>query len=361
MEANIIKYRFWSEKAKSLEPYVPGEQPKDKKYIKLNTNENPYPPSPKVLRAIIDSVNESLRLYPDPDCTELCREIAGYYNLNEKQVFPGNGSDEILAFAFLAFFNPGNPIIFPDITYSFYPVYCDLYNIDYNLVPLDDEFNIQIEEFFRPNGGIVFPNPNAPTGKALPLSGIVKILDYNKESVVIIDEAYVDFGGETAACLIGEYKNLLIVQTFSKSRSLAGLRLGFALGDEKLIEALNMVKNSFNSYTIDRLALRAGIEAIKDDEWFQSSRQKIIATRERITSALRKLGFKVTDSKANFIFISHESYKAVDLFTALKDRGVLVRYFNKPRIDNYLRVTIGSDEEMDKFLEIIREIINEQV
>ena len=355
VEVNTSK--FWSEKVKSLEPYVPGEQPKDKKYIKLNTNENPYPPSPRVIKAIIDSANEGLRLYPDPECTELCQEIARYYNLNEKQVFPGNGSDEILAFAFMAFFNPGNPIVFPDITYSFYPVYCDLCNIDYELNPLDDEFNIQVDGFLRPNGGIVFPNPNAPTGKALPLSDIIKILDYNKESVVIIDEAYVDFGGETTACLIDRYPNLLIIQTFSKSRSLAGLRLGFALGDERLIDALNIVKNSFNSYTIDRLAIKAGMEAIKDDEWFQSSRQKIIATRERITSALRALGFKVLDSKANFIFISHESYRAGDLFTILKNKGVLVRYFNKPRIDNYLRVSIGTDDEMDRFLEILKEVI----
>jgi len=355
VEVNTSK--FWSEKVKSLEPYVPGEQPKDKKYIKLNTNENPYPPSPRVIKAIIDSANEGLRLYPDPECTELCQEIARYYNLNEKQVFPGNGSDEILAFAFMAFFNPGNPIVFPDITYSFYPVYCDLYNIDYELNPLDDEFNIQVDGFLRPNGGIVFPNPNAPTGKALPLSDIIKILDYNKESVVIIDEAYVDFGGETTACMIDRYPNLLVIQTFSKSRSLAGLRLGFALGDERLIDALNIVKNSFNSYTIDRLAIKAGMEAIKDDEWFQSSRQKIIATRERITSALRALGFKVLDSKANFIFISHESYRAGDLFTILKNKGVLVRYFNKPRIDNYLRVSIGTDDEMDRFLEILKEVI----
>jgi len=355
VEVNTSK--FWSEKVKSLEPYVPGEQPKDKKYIKLNTNENPYPPSPRVIKAIIDSANEGLRLYPDPECTELCQEIARYYNLNEKQVFPGNGSDEILAFAFMAFFNPGNPIVFPDITYSFYPVYCDLYNIDYELNPLDDEFNIQVDGFLRPNGGIVFPNPNAPTGKALPLSDIIKILDYNKESVVIIDEAYVDFGGETTACMIDRYPNLLVIQTFSKSRSLAGLRLGFALGDERLIDALNIVKNSFNSYTIDRLAIKAGMEAIKDDDWFQSSRQKIIATRERITSALRALGFKVLDSKANFIFISHESYRAGDLFTILKNKGVLVRYFNKPRIDNYLRVSIGTDDEMDRFLEILKEVI----
>lgn len=356
---NINSSKYWSEKAKSLEPYVPGEQPKDKKYIKLNTNENPYPPSPRVLKAIINSTNESLRLYPDPECSELCQAIAKYYNLNEKQVFPGNGSDEILAFAFMAFFDPGNPIIFPDITYSFYPVYCNLYNIEYILVPLDDEFNVKIEGFHcgNRNGGIVFPNPNAPTGKALSLKDIMSILDYNKENVVIIDEAYIDFGGETAVGLIDKYSNLLVVQTFSKSRSLAGLRLGFAMGNENLIEALNRIKNSFNSYTIDRIAIKAGIEAIKDEMYFQSSRQKIIATRERVTSVLRTLGFKVIDSKANFIFISHESSKASDLFTALKNKGVLVRFFNKPGIDNYLRVSIGTDEEMDRFLEILKEII----
>jgi len=232
-----------------------------------------------------------------------------------------------------------------------------MFNLDYKLVPLDDEFNIQVEKFSCRNGGIVFPNPNAPTGKALPLKDIIRILDYNKESVVIIDEAYIDFGGETAVGLIDKYPNLLVVQTFSKSRSLAGLRLGFAMGSENLIDALNRVKNSVNSYTIDRLAIKAGIEAIKDEIWFQTSRQKIIATRDRVTSILRTMGFKVIDSKANFIFISHESSKAGDLFTSLKNRGVLVRFFNKPKIDNYLRVSIGTDEEMDNFLEILNGII----
>lgn len=349
--------KYWSEKVKNLEPYIPGEQPRDKKYIKLNTNENPYPPSPKVLEVIANSANESLRLYPDPECTELCQAIADYYSLNKRQVFPGNGSDEILAFAFMAFFNPGNPIIFPEITYSFYPVYCNMFNIDYNLITLDNEFNIPIEKFFCQNGGIIFPNPNAPTGKALLLKDINSILEYNKDTVVIVDEAYIDFGGETAAGLINKFSNLLVVQTFSKSRSLAGLRLGFALGSEGLIEALNRIKNSINSYTIDRIAIKAGIESIKDEAWFQSTRQKVIDTRDRVTTALRNLGFKVIDSKANFIFISHEDFKARDLFTILKDRGVLVRHFNKPPIDNYIRISIGTDEEMDRFIEIIKEIM----
>ncbi|HOJ11496.1 MAG TPA: histidinol-phosphate transaminase [Clostridiales bacterium] len=349
--------KYWSERVKLLEPYVPGEQPKDKKYIKLNTNENPYPPSPKVLDAIIKSADESLRLYPDPDCIELRKAISSYYKLNEKQVFPGNGSDELLAFSFMAFFNPGDPILFPDITYSFYPVYCSMFNIDYKLIPLDKELSIPIDRFFAKNGGIIFPNPNAPTGKYLPVEAIRNILEHNCDNVVIVDEAYIDFGGDSVIGLIDEYPNLLIIQTFSKSRSLAGLRLGFALGNENLIDALNMIKNSINSYTIDRLAIKAGIEAIKDEDYFQTTKRRIISTRERVTEALKNMGFRVVDSKANFIFITHPDKEAEWLFISLKEKGVLVRYFKKPGIDNFLRVSIGSEEEMEVFLTIIQGLV----
>ena len=266
--------KLWSEVAKRLEPYVPGEQPKDKKYIKLNTNENPYPPSPKVLAAMKTAVNEDLRLYPTPTCDELREVIAHKYNLTKAQVFVGNGSDELLAFVFQAFFNPLSPIVFPDITYSFYPVYAGLYNIDYKLVPLNDDFSIPVEKFFESNGGVIFPNPNAPTGKYMGLEAVEEILQHNPSNVVVVDEAYIDFGGESAVKLIKKYPNLLIVQTVSKARSLAGLRVGFALGHKDLIEALDRVKNSFNSYTLDRVAL-AGVKAsFEDDESCVAACQK---------------------------------------------------------------------------------------
>lgn len=350
--------RYWSETVKSLEPYVPGEQPQDKKYIKLNTNENPYPPSPHVIEAIKQAANEKLKLYPEPTCKELRAVIAQYYNLKPEQVFAGNGSDEILAFSFLAFFNPGQPIFFPDITYSFYKVYAELFHIDYQLVPLDSEFTVPIKLLLADNGGILLPNPNAPTGKYLPLDSIKNILEHNKDKVVIIDEAYIDFGGESAVQFIPEYPNLLVIQTFSKSRSLAGLRVGFALGHEDLIEGLDRIKNSINSYTLDRLALIGAQEAIKDRSYFEQTRSKIIKTREQVSKRLAEMGFKVIDSKANFLFISYPLFSAAHLFQLLKERGILVRYFNKPRIDSFLRVTIGTDEEMEAFLKVIKEIIS---
>jgi histidinol-phosphate aminotransferase len=348
---------YWSQIAKDIEPYVPGEQPRDKKYIKLNTNENPYPPSPKVLEAIRQAANGDLRLYPDPSCTILRETIAKYYGLNIDEVFVGNGSDEILAFAFLAYFNPGKPILFPDITYSFYPVYSKLFNIDYSLVHLSNDFSIPVEEFFGENGGVIIANPNAPTGKYMCPELIEEIVKRNINSVVIIDEAYIDFGGESSVRLIRQYPNILVVKTLSKSRSLAGLRLGYALGQKDLLEGLDRIKNSINSYTIDRLGLLAAVKAIEDEDYFNNTRFKIINTRERISGELVKSGFKVVESKANFIFISHPSVRAADIFKQLKDRGVLVRYFNKPRIDNYLRVSIGSDEEMDVFLRAVSEIV----
>lgn len=351
--------KYWSEITKNIEPYVCGEQPKDKKYIKLNTNENPYPPSPKVLEAIKNAANGDLRLYPDPNCDNLREVIAQYYNLNKEQIFIGNGSDEVLAFSFLAFFNSGETIIFPDISYSFYPVYADLYNINYKLAKLDEEFSIPVSELMTDNGGVVIPNPNAPTGKYLDVDLIKKILDYNSDKVVIIDEAYIDFGGTSVVGLIKDYPNLLVIQTLSKSRSLAGIRLGFALGQEELIEGLNRIKNSFNSYTIDRVAAIAGTEAIKDEGYFKECVCKIINSREKVTEKLIRLGFNVIPSKANFIFATHSIYPANELFTRLREKSVLVRYFNKDRINNYLRITIGSEEEMDLFVEKVEEIIKE--
>jgi histidinol-phosphate aminotransferase len=324
----------------------------------LNTNENPYPPSPKVIEAIRQAANESLRRYSDPLCSELRTAIAGYYGLRKEQVFVGNGSDEVLAFAFLAFFNPGDRILFPDITYTFYKVYAALFRVEYDLVPLDEDFSIPIEMFFRENRGILIPNPNAPTGKLMPVESVRSILEHNRDSVVVIDEAYIDFGGESAARLIPDYPNLLVVQTLSKSRSLAGLRVGFAIGQEGLIEGLDRIKNSINSYTLDRLALAGAREAIRDKAYCEETTLKVINTRERVSARLEEIGFKVIPSKTNFVFISHPLHHAETLFRQLRERGILVRYFNEPRIDNYLRVTIGSDDEMDSFLRVVGEILS---
>lgn len=348
---------YWSKTAASLTPYVPGEQPKDRTYIKLNTNENPYPPSPSVLAAIRDAVNEDLRLYPDPTCSRLRQTIAENYGVTAEQVFVGNGSDEILAFAFQAFFDPDKPILFPDITYSFYPVYADLYRIPYTLVPLDEDFRVPLEPFLAANGGIVLPNPNAPTALSLPLEGIRKLLEGNKDRVVVLDEAYIDFGGESAVPLVGDYPNLLVVHTLSKSRSLAGLRTGFAFGQPDLIEGLNRVKNSFNSYTLDRLALAGAEAAIRDDAYFHETVQKVARTRDESAQRLAELGFHVTDSKANFLFASHPRVPAKQLFQELRNRGILVRYFDKPRINNYLRISVGTDEEMGRLVEALTSIL----
>ena len=345
--------KYWSKLAASLEPYVPGEQPKDRKYIKLNTNENPYPPSAKVTEAIKAAANDNLKLYPDPNGDELKKTLANYYGLKKEQVFVGNGSDEVLAFSFMAFFDPNDPILFPDITYSFYPVYANVFKIDYELVPLNEDFTLPVAKLFKDNGGVIIPNPNAPTGSFVALEYIEEILSHNKDKVVIIDEAYIDFGGESAVSLIDKYPNLLVIQTLSKSRSLAGLRVGFALGHEDLIKGLDTIKNSINSYTLDRLALIGAVEAIKDDEYFQDTRNKIISTREKVSSKLSKLGFYIVPSKSNFIFISHSSVKAEDLFIRLKEEAILVRYFKQPRIDNFLRVSIGNDEEMDAFIKAV--------
>jgi histidinol-phosphate aminotransferase len=349
--------KYWNELTKRIEPYVAGEQPKDKKYIKLNTNENPYPPSEKVLKAISEANNSDLRLYPDPDCDKLREKVAGYYNLNKNQIFIGNGSDEVLAFSFLTFFSSDKEIVYPDISYSFYPVYADLYGLKTRLSQLKEDFSINVENFLSNNGGVIIPNPNAPTGKYLDINSIKKILDYNSENVVIIDEAYIDFGGQSVVGLIKDYPNLLVIQTLSKSRSLAGMRIGIALGQEELIEGLNRIKNSFNSYTCDRIAQVAAIAAFEDEEYFKDCSNRIINTREKVVNKLTEIGFKVVPSKANFIFVSHKEIEAQKLFTKLREKGVLVRYFNKPKINNYLRISIGSEEEMDVFLEKVMEII----
>lgn len=346
--------RYWTQTVRNVKPYVPGEQPKDRKYIKLNTNENPYPPSAKAILAIRQAANETLRLYPDPAGDELRDTIADRFGLKRGNVFIGNGSDELLAFCFPAFFEPaGRPVLFAEITYSFYPVYAEFFHVPYRLIPVDHEFDIPVDSYFQDNGGILIANPNAPSGKGFPLEDIEKILQYNEKSVVILDEAYIDFGGQTAVGLIDRYPNLLIIRTLSKSHALAGLRVGFALGNEELIDGIVRVKDSINSYTVDRLAQAGAREAIKDDAYFQETRSKIIRTRERVSAELEKTGFRVIPSQANFIFISHPQRPGRDLFHDLREKGILVRYFDKPKIDNFLRVTIGTDEEMDSFLAAI--------
>ena len=347
---------FWSDRIRSLTPYTPGEQPKDRKFIKLNTNENPYPPAPGVLEAIRENADASLRLYPDPEGMLLRQALAHAYGLEEDQIFVGNGSDEVLAFAFQAFYSPGDEIVFPDITYSFYPVYANLFGIRCRTVPLKDDFTIPVEQM-QGSKGVVIANPNAPTGIELPQSELRRILEANREVAVIVDEAYVDFGGESALPLIREYPNLLVIQTCSKSRALAGLRVGFAFGNPNLIQALNCVKNSINSYTLDRLALVGAAAAVADKEYFDAQRYKVMATRTRTTEILKEMGFQVLPSKANFIFITHPTVPAQTLFAGLREKGVLVRYFNQPRIDNYLRVSIGTDQEMDAFLTAVKELI----
>ncbi len=349
--------RYWTDAVKNIKPYVPGEQPKDRRYIKLNTNENPYPPSPKAIDAIKRAADDTLRLYPDPSGDALRDTIAEYFGLQRTNVFIGNGSDELLAFCFPAFFEPsGPPILFAEITYSFYPVYAAFFNTPYRLIPVDGEFNVPVEGYFQENGGIIIANPNAPTGKGLDLASVETILKKNVASVVVLDEAYIDFGGRSAAGLTNRYPNLLVIRTLSKSHSLAGLRVGYALGNEELIEGITRVKDSINSYTVDRLAQAGAREAIKDDAWFQETRSKIIATRERVTARLKDRGFLVIPSEANFIFISNPQCPARILFQRLREKGVLVRYFDKPKIDNYLRVSIGTDEEMDGFLAAVADI-----
>ena len=369
-ERNLMT-RFISELAGTLVPYVPGEQPKDKKYVKLNTNENPYPPSPAVLRAIRKET-ENLRLYPDPDADAAREAAAAYYNeslsldgdaaLDRGNFFIGNGSDEILAFIYPTFFK-GKKLAFPDITYSFYPVYAALFEVDCEIFPLKEDFSMDLETLMplpEDVAGLLLCNPNAPTGRALELAEIRRILEANRERLIVVDEAYVDFGAETAAGLVNEYDNLLITQTLSKSRQLAGIRSGLAIGCHELIQALDTVKNSFNSYTADRLAIAATVAAFEDRDYFHSTRNTIIETRDHVTAELRRMDFDVIESSANFIFVKPPAMiRAEQLFTELRNRGVLVRYFNKPRISDRLRVTIGTPEQMKTFLATVREILEE--
>jgi histidinol-phosphate aminotransferase len=350
--------KFWSEIVQKLTPYTPGEQPRLNNLIKLNTNENPYGPSPRVIEALKAEAADSLRLYPDPNSDRLKEAVANYYGIKPAQVFAGNGSDEILAHVFQALLKHDKPLLFPDITYSFYPVYCGLYQIQYKTVPLTDHFEIDVNEYVQANGGIIFPNPNAPTGRLLSLSEIERLLNGNRESVVVIDEAYVDFGGESAISLIDHYPQLLVTQTFSKARSLAGLRAGFAVGHPDLIEALHRVKDSFNSYPLDRFAIAGAVAAMKDREYFELTRLKVIASRERLVTKLRVLDFEVLPSGANFILAKHASRNGAELTEKLREHSIIVRHFKSPaRISAFLRITIGTDEECDLLVNALEQLL----
>jgi len=352
---------FWSSRTKKLEPYIPGEQPKDGSvFIKINTNECPYPPSPKVAEVIKNFSCDSLRLYPNPEAYDAKKTIADYYGLKIDEVFLGNGSDEVLAMAFAAFYDNEKTVNFADVTYSFYPVYCNMFDISFNYIPLLEDFSYDVEGFIKTVGGVVIANPNAPTSVAISLLDIERIVKNHKNDVVIIDEAYVDFGAESAIQLISKYDNLLIVQTMSKSRALAGMRIGFALGNKKLIEGMDRVKNSINSYTLDRLAIAVACAAIEDEEYFKEITGKIIKTREKTISSLKKLDFIILISSANFLFITNKNFEAKEFFEYLRKNGILVRYFNKPRLCDYLRVSIGTDEEMDVFIKITEAYCNEK-
>ena len=347
----------WEENVRRVTPYVPGEQPKDADVIKLNTNENPYPPSPKVAKVLQDFEAGVLRKYPDPEAGELVSALAKAYGANREQIFVGVGSDDVLAMSFLTFFNSGKPVLFPDITYSFYDVWADLFGIPYRCVPLDDDFCIRSDDYRGDCGGIIFPNPNAPTGIELPQESVEKIVKDHPDVIVIVDEAYVDFGGTSALPLIEKYDNVLIVQTFSKSRSMAGMRIGFAMGNPALIKYLNDVKYSFNSYTMSRISIECGISAIRDRSYFEETCRRIIETREWAKKELDALGFEFGDSKANFIFVRHKSVPAEELYNALRKEHIYVRYFKKPRIDNCLRITIGTREEMEALFAFLRKYI----
>ncbi|MDP1613900.1 MAG: histidinol-phosphate transaminase [Sulfuritalea sp.] len=350
--------RFWSDVVKGLTPYVPGEQPKLANLVKLNTNENPYGPSPRVLEAIRGATGESLKLYPDPNAEQLKTAIGKYYAVEARNVFVGNGSDEVLAHIFLALLKHSRPILFPDISYSFYPVYCGLYQVGYETIPLAADFSIRLDDYAKPNGGIIFPNPNAPTGCLVPLADIERLLQSNPDSVVVIDEAYVDFGGESAIPLVARYPNLLVVQTLSKSRSLAGLRVGFAVGHVDLIEALERVKNSFNSYPLDRLAIAGAVAAFEDREYFKQTCNAVIATREKLVGELTALGFDVLPSAANFIFARHPQHDAEKSALALRRRSIIVRHFKLPRIEQFLRITVGTDEQCAALVKALKEVLS---
>ena len=346
--------KFWSPFVKELVPYVPGEQPKLANLVKLNTNENPYGPSPKAIAAMQAELADSLRLYPDPNGERLKRAVADYYGVQPAQVFVGNGSDEVLAHAFHGLFQHGKPLLFPDVTYSFYPVYCGLYGIAYETIALNDRFQIDVADYARPNGGIIFPNPNAPTGCLLALDAIERLLQANPDSVVLVDEAYIDFGGTSAIALVDRYPNLLVTQTLSKSRSLAGLRVGLAVGHPDLIEALERIKNSFNSYPLDRIAIAGAAAAFEDREHFAQTCGQVIASRETVVAAMQAMGFEVLPSAANFIFARHSHQDAARLAAGLREQGIIVRHFKQPRIDQFLRITIGAPEQNQALLAALK-------
>jgi len=360
MSVSTAQMRFWSPEVRELEPYVPGEQPKIQNLLKLNTNENPYPPSPKVVEAVQAVLHEqadALRLYPDPDATALKQAIAKQQNIDVSQVFVGNGSDEVLAHIFKAFFLQEEPILYPDITYSFYPVYSQFFGTKIKEIPLNENFEIDVKDYTQPNGGVIITNPNAPTSIALSLAEIEQVLQANPDRVVVIDEAYVDFGAESAVSLVNRYENLVVCQTTSKSRSLAGLRVGFAIAQPHLIAALEAVKNSFNSYPIDRFAIAAAVASFEDQAYFEEQCQKVIISREKLVRDLTELGFNVLPSKANFIFATHSQYDAGQLAQKLREQGVIVRYFNKPRINQFLRITVGTDEQNARLVQTLKQDI----
>ncbi|NWD42887.1 histidinol-phosphate transaminase [Pseudomonas yamanorum] len=348
--------KFWSPLVKDLVPYVPGEQPKLTKLVKLNTNENPYGPSPKALAAMQAELNDNLRLYPDPNSDLLKQAVAKYYGIDAGKVFLGNGSDEVLAHIFHGLFQHDLPLLFPDISYSFYPVYCGLYRIAFDAVPLDEQFQIRVSDYTRPNGGIIFPNPNAPTGCLMALDAVEQILKASPDSVVVVDEAYIDFGGETAISLVDRYPNLLVTQTLSKSRSLAGLRVGLAVGHPDLIEALERVKNSFNSYPLDRLAIVGAAAAFEDREHFQDTCQRVIDSREKLVGQLQVKGFEVLPSAANFIFARHPRHDAAGLAAKVREQGVIVRHFKQERIAQFLRISIGTPEQNQALIDALGEL-----
>lgn len=347
----------WQDKLRKIDPYVPGEQPSDTSVIKLNTNENPYPPAPGVVKAIQQFQSEPLRLYPNTSAFPIVEALAEFYGRKTNEIFVGVGSDDVLATAFMSMFASEEPILFPDITYSFYDVWAELFHIPYRTLPLDDNFRIVKEEYYQKNGGIVIANPNAPTSLFEPLSVIEDIVKHNTDSVVIIDEAYVDFGGESAISLIDRYPNLLVVQTFSKARSMAGLRIGYAIGNPQLIQAMNDVKYSYNSYTMNLPAISFAVEAVKDNVYFEETIAKVVRTREWTKQQLRELGFEVLDSKTNFLFVSPTTMSAEELFVKLREHKILVRHFKKPRIDRFLRITIGTEEQMNTVLRVLRELL----
>ena len=349
--------KHWSQRIRDMIPYVPGEQPRDRQFIKLNTNENPYPPSPKALEALRAAAGDSLRLYPDPECTELRAAIAAAHGLSPEQVFPGNGSDEVLAFCFQAFFDPDRPVRFADITYTFYAVYASYFGLTPELVPLAEDFTLPVADFLAPGcGGVVLANPNAPTGLAVELADIRRILEAHRDQVVLVDEAYIDFGGASADVLVPEYDNLVVVRTLSKGHALAGLRVGYALAQPDLIAALRCVRDSINSYTVDRAAQAAAAASLRDAAYFQERTAQVVRTRQRTALALRDMGFAVTDSQANFLFVRHPQVPAKTLLDGLRERGILVRWFDRPRIRDYLRITVGTDGEMDALTAALKEL-----